>query len=273
MTDTTAVTKRSPASVSLSRNMPAQSMAEVIQVGDLFARSGMFGACNPAAGFIIALTCYQESISAMEFARTYHIIDGKPTKRPDAMLAEFRKMGGRHKIIENSVNRAAIEVTFEGQTYTFAYTMEDGRRTRDALLKNDALKDNWQKRPDDMMWARVVSKMCRRLCPEINSGIYTPEEAQDFDTPAARVELSPDEALRRVKQARGTSTTVYPVQEEPENYSLCPLDGEIDGQQIKGRPWTAFKDEELMDALNMDDSVLLEPYKNQIRIVIQERTP
>jgi AraC-like DNA-binding protein len=268
MTNTTSVIKGSPISVSLAKNMPAQSMAELIQVGELFARSGMFGACNPSAGFIIALTCYQEGLSAMEFVRTYHLIDGRPTKRSDALLAEFRKRGGRYKIIENSVNRASIEATFEGQTHTFSYTMEDGRRTRDALQRNDSLKENWQKRPDDMMWARVVSKMCRRLCPEINSGVYTPEEVQDFEATAARAELSPDEILRRTKQTTGTSVTVYPAQDNPD-YSLCPLDGVIDGQEIKGRPWTAFKDEELMDALDMDDDVLPEAYKAQIRIVIR----
>ena len=84
--------------------------------------------------------------------------------RADAMLAEFRNRGGKYKIVENSQTRAAAEVEFEGQKLPFEFTMEDAKRTGDCF-KGDGktLKLTWQKRPDDMLWARMVSRMVRRL--------------------------------------------------------------------------------------------------------------
>lgn len=141
--------------------LPIAAVSDLQIVGNAIAQSGMFGSNNPGAGLVVAATCHSQGISLIEFIRTYHIVNGKPSMRADAMLAEFRKRGGKYAIIENSVNRAAAKFTFEGQEYNGEFSMEDAKRTGDCFDKGQ-LKHNWQHRPEDMLWARMVSRAVRR---------------------------------------------------------------------------------------------------------------
>lgn len=248
----------------IERALPVTSMEELATAGELLARSGMFGIANAAAGFVVATTCHQQGISLMEFQRTYHIVEGKPSMRADAMLAEFRKRGGRCRIVENSVTRAAAEFEFEGQKVPFAYTMEDAQRKGDCY-KGDGktLKHTWQKRPEDMLWARLVSMAVRRLCPEINAGLYTPEEVADFDGAKPRSEpktIDVQEAARRMDPAAQT-----PTEPEPD-YTVCPLEGEVDGKSVAGMKWADMPNEWLFNALEVPS--LPEEYKAVIRTLV-----
>lgn len=252
--------------------LPTTSMAEIAKAGQLLAQSGMFGVKNDAAGFVVVATCHQQGISLMEFHRTYHIVEGRPSMRADAMLAEFRKAGGRYKIIENSRTRAAVEVTFEGQMYPFEYTMDDARRIGDCLSSDGKLKYNWQKRPEDMLWARLVSRFVRRLCPEINAGAYTPEETQDFDDSprTAPTPITADEALRRAKVVTPDvepTTSVVEGGVDATNSDICPVGGE----GYAGKPWGEFNDDELTAALEFDDPAITDAHKDSILAVLEER--
>jgi hypothetical protein len=61
-------------------------------------------------------------------------------------------------------NRDAMEATF---------TMEMAQQA--GLVG----KSNWKKHPDDMMWARAVSRLCRRLFADCFAGAsYVPEEVE-----------------------------------------------------------------------------------------------
>jgi hypothetical protein len=255
--------------------LPARTMGELAQAGQLLAQSGMFGVNSPAAGFVVAATCFQQGISLMEFNRTYHIVEGRPSMRADAMLAEFRKRGGKYRIVENGTERAEADFEFEGVAYKGVYTMDDARRTGDAF-KGDGktLKHNWAKRPEDMLWARMVSRSVRRLCPEIVAGIYTPEETEDFDDRqaprAAPVAIDPAEAARRV-----VAETVppppfdAPFANEPAeiDFSVCPAGfGEY-----SGKLWSEFDADTLRAAAAAEgmDSGLLPGHVAEIRKVLK----
>ena len=62
-----------------AQQLPTTSLAEIVKAGELLAQSNMFGVQNPAAGFVVVATCHQQGISLMEFNRTYHIVDGRPS--------------------------------------------------------------------------------------------------------------------------------------------------------------------------------------------------
>lgn len=217
--ETTAVALRSGA-------LPVQSTTDLCTIGTAIAQSGMFGINNPGAGLVIAATCHGQGISLLEFARTYHIIDGKPSMRADAMLAEFRKRGGKMRITENSLERAAAEFEFEGNLFCGSFSMDDARRTGDCF-KGDGktLKHNWAARPDDMLWARMISRSVRRLCPEIVAGTYTPEEMEDM-RPTVAVEpraLTVEDVRVRTQAQAG----------------ICPCGSHA------GIAWSGLSDEEL----------------------------
>jgi hypothetical protein len=244
------------------------SMGDLAQAGTLLAQSGMFGINNAAAGFVVAATCHQQGISLMEFHRTFHIVEGRPSMRADAMLAEFRKRGGEYEIIENSVTRAEARFAFEGNERAFEFTMDDARRTGDCFKADGrTLKHNWEKRPDDMLWARMVSRAVRRLCPEINSGLYAPEEMQESDgdksaRPPMRV-LTTEEVQERLAGARVVDATPKP------STSLdCTRVPEGFGD-VSGKLWAELADDMLAAALESPD--LDAGCKAAIRLVVEER--
>jgi hypothetical protein len=230
--------------------MPITCVADLAAVGQAIAQSGMFGVNNPGAGMVIAATCHAQGISLMEFARTYHIIEGRPSMRADAMLAEFRKRGGVCRILENSVERAAADFEFEGQVLHGLFAMDDARRTGDCL-KGDGktLKHNWEKRPDDMLWARMVSRSVRRLCPEIVAGLYTPEEVQDFDGDGVPRGARPVQAIaveeaerRRESAGEGSGVQGSAVHGLTVDFEVCPIPGCWFGQK-----WDSFHNDTLKE--------------------------
>ena len=42
-------------------------------------------------------------------------------------------------------------------------------------------KDNWKKYPRQMLRSRIISEGVRTICPMATSGMYVPEEVQDFE--------------------------------------------------------------------------------------------
>lgn len=175
-------------------------MADPLVAADKMAQSYAMvcGGKTKEEGFVIALTCMMEGITAIEFNRRYHMIQGKPSMRADALLAEFRSAGGRYKILENSPDRAAIAFTWEDETYEWEFTWEEAQASRwpwkNWKKPEDGFKDNWSTPTDrrDMLWSRLVSSSVKKLVPEIAAGCYTPEELQDVaDTPRSEVVVQP----------------------------------------------------------------------------------
>ncbi len=156
-------------------------------------------------GAAVALTCLCEGLTPVDYRRRYHTIDGKPTMRADAMLAEFRmNHGGDYEIVERSANRAAIKLIDQKQrSYPFEFTWEDCLQSRwpwksgkgpGANPETD-IKTNYSTPVDrrNMLWARLVSDSIRAVCPELVAGVYTPEEMEDAggERPAATVAAAP----------------------------------------------------------------------------------
>ena len=155
----------------------ADPVAACEQLGKFYQQSGMLGVKTPGAGAVLALSCMCEGITPLESLRKYHILhDGNISMRSDAMLAEFRLRGGRHKWLNtgNDGQAAEIELTYEGQTLVSQYTIQQAEL---AGLVRD--KSGWLKNPSNMLRARAISDGIRMIAPEVISGSYTPEEISD----------------------------------------------------------------------------------------------
>lgn len=270
-TSLTTTTARGP---SQAVALPINTMAELERAGAMLAKSGMFGINNDQAGFVVAATCHQQGISLLEFNRTYHIVEGRPSMRADAMLAEFRNRGGRYEILENSTTRAAAVFEFDNQRVTFEFTSADAARTGDCFKADGkTFKHNWAHRPDDMLWARMVSRAVRRLCPEIVAGLYTPEEAADFgDRPerAPGAALDQDEAVRRAKAVvpEVEPATVDAPTAEPGDATKCPAIG----CPLDGVPWTDMDRETLEAALEISHEAMRPAHFAAIRLALETLT-
>lgn len=183
----------------------AEKITDVVEYCAEFAEAAtrFTGASSVAEGKAVMLTCLQEGLTIVEFSRRYHLLDGRPTMRTDAMLAEFRlNHAGKHRIVQCDEHGSEIHLTdADGVTTEWRITWDQMAESRwpwkpakDARgksipitsvpIEQRELKTNWSTGEDreNMMWARLVSKALRRVCPELAAGVYTPEEAQDFFT-------------------------------------------------------------------------------------------
>lgn len=150
----------------------------------------MFGCEKTEQGMVLAMTCLTERMSPLQFRNTYHLIGGNVTMRSDAMLAKFRILGGKHDIVERSATRAAARlypIGGSGESVVFSFTWEEAQvepfpwSNKVDKHGNPIPKKNWAtpRARMQMLWARVVSDGVRAMAPEINFGVYTPEEHDD----------------------------------------------------------------------------------------------
>ena len=186
-------------------------MTAIAELGNMFHKSGIMGVATPGDGAVVALTCMCEGITPLEFAKTYHIINGRPSMRADMMHAKFRAAGGRVTWINMGDDGKAAEATFEfdGQSAPIKYTIEDAKNVvGDKLDKPDS---NWKKDRGAMLRARLITKAIRILAPELIAGVYTPEELEDsgaVSTPAP----AKDRAARK-KELEAEATTIAVVED------------------------------------------------------------
>lgn len=146
-----------------------QTMAEVA------AGSKMFGFKNPQEAMAIMLLCQAENLHPATAMRDYHVIQGRPALKADAMLARFQQSGG-------SVNWEVY--TNEEVTGIFSHPQGGSLRVSWTLSQAKSIgiasKDNWKNYPRAMLRARVISEGIRSVYPGCVVGVYTPEEVADF---------------------------------------------------------------------------------------------
>lgn len=258
--------------------LPVKSMQELTELGDLLAQSGMFGVKSKGGGVVVAATCIQQGITLMDYARTYHTIDNKPSMKADAMAAEFRKRGGRYKIINRDNEAAKAEFSFENQKVPFSFTIEDAKE-KGYCFKADGktLKDNWRKTPDSMLWARMMSTAVRVLCPEIVAGLYTPEELQDIDDlkpadPAVQpkpIQTSPAETKPAVENVV-EDAEIIPTPDFDKsvrvNFNVCPVKG-----ALFGVAWADMDKPILEQALQLTNAEMTDEHRNAVTAAIKQK--
>jgi len=113
-------------------------------------------------------------------ARDYDIIQGRPAKKSEAMLRDFLQSGGSvewHELTDD-----VADATFSHPQGGKVRITWDMARAKTAGL---AGRDMFRKFPRQMLRSRVVSEGIRTTCPMATSGMYVPEEVQEFDAPKA----------------------------------------------------------------------------------------
>jgi hypothetical protein len=110
--------------------------------------------------------------------RDYHVIQGRPALKADAMLARFQAAGG--SVVWKEYTDERVTGVF---THPQGGTLELGWSLAQAKRIGIAGKDNWSKYPRAMLRARTISEGIRAVFPGAVVGVYTPEEVQDFQPP------------------------------------------------------------------------------------------
>ncbi len=139
------------------------------------AKSGMLGTKSVEDALTIMLVAQSEGKHPGSVIKDYHIINGKPTMKADAMLARFQQAGGRVEWGQLSNEIAEAKFYHEaGGTVTISWTIQDAEKA--GLTKNAT----WKKFPRSMLRSRVVSEGVRTVYPAVISGTYTPEEQSNI---------------------------------------------------------------------------------------------
>ena len=170
----------------MSNQEPFQDMQQMAEVA---AGSKMFGFKNTQEAMAIMLLCQAENLHPAVAMRDFHVIQGRPALKADAMLARFQQAGGR---VEWK------DYTDEKVTGIFSHpaggTLEVSWTLAKAKAIGIANKDNWRNYPRAMLRARVASEGIRSVYPGCVVGVYTPEEVQDF-TPAPAKDMGTAERV------------------------------------------------------------------------------
>lgn len=155
-------------------------VADVERMAMAIAKSGLFGMKSPEQAMALMLVAQAEGMHPAIAARDFHVIQGRPALKADAMLARFQAAGG--KVRWHEYTDACVSATFShpsGGDVTIDWTFEQAKR---AGLTG---KDVWRQYPRAMLRARVVSEGIRAVFPGVAVGVYTPEEIGDMPASAS----------------------------------------------------------------------------------------
>jgi len=163
----------------------------LIPLGDMermagaIAKSGLFGLKTPDQALALFLVSQSEGRHPASAAKEYHIINGRPALRADAILARFQAAGGSVDWQDRTDTK--VSGTFshpQGGSLSVTWSIDDAKRA--GIYQNQ-----WLKYPRQMLTARCISEGVRAVFPAVTSGVYTPEEVQDFDPPGRSQPSSP----------------------------------------------------------------------------------
>lgn len=107
-------------------------------------------------------------------------IMGKVTMSSEMMNSLIRQKGHKLEILECTPTLCRIKGTRKdtGENYTATFSLEDARRA--GLVKGGG---GYEKHPEDMLFARCISKLRRRLFPDVASRAYVHGEIPDEEEP------------------------------------------------------------------------------------------
>jgi hypothetical protein len=193
--------------LAVSQPPPQIPVGEIERMALAVANSGLFGIKTPEAAMSLMLISIAEGRHPALAARDYDIIQGRPAKKSEAMLRDFLQSGGSvewHELTDD-----IADATFSHPQGGKVRITWDMARAKTAGL---AGRDMFRKFPRQMLRSRVVSEGIRTTCPMATSGMYVPEEVQEFDAPKQIKIEKP-----AIKQEQEPETiTAEVIEDEPE---------------------------------------------------------
>ena len=153
------------------------SFNEMDQMAGAIAASGLFGMKDKNSVLALMAVAQAEGLHPATAARDFHIIQGRPALKADAMLARFQNAGG--KVDWEVYTDEKVTGIFShpnGGSLAVTWTIEQA--TRIGLVKPGS---GWQKFPRAMLRSRCISEGIRSVFPGSVTGFYSPEEVADFE--------------------------------------------------------------------------------------------
>lgn len=167
--------------VNLTAPAPMMPLEEIARWADVFVTSGMFKDAKSVAQACVKIQAGQElGLPPFAAMRGFDVIEGKPA--PNAGLtAALIKRSGRYgyNVTRSDATACVLEWTEGGRVIgETAFTMDE------AKAAGLAGKGPWRSYPQDMLFARALTRGARRFCADVFMGsVYTPEELGADEAP------------------------------------------------------------------------------------------
>lgn len=173
----TAIVPVSPQAVGLPS---ATEWQTIVTMGTTLAKSGLVPKhiTSPEAAVAVILQGRELGIGPLQALRTIYLVEGKLTLSADLMAALIWSRCGDKalRIVERSDKRCVIDYQRPGweAPARMVWTIEQ------AATAKLAGKDNWQRHPAAMLFARCVSAIAHTAFQDVVMGLYTPDEAEEI---------------------------------------------------------------------------------------------
>ena len=166
--------------VNFEQALEPTSMNEAILLADRLFKSRLFGDYTTPQSILAVILCGRSyGIDAVTSLMNFHIINGKPTSMPQLMQGMVLSKGACEyfDLIESTNEIATYETKRKGSKHAvkISFTIQDAENAGLTTGKNS---HSWKKYPADMLCARCVSRICRRVYPDVIKGLYTKEELE-----------------------------------------------------------------------------------------------
>jgi hypothetical protein len=134
---------------------------------------------RPADVAIILLTGIEFGLQPMAAIRGINVIEGKASMSADLLSGLVQQkvhVCEYFRMVTCTDTMATFETKRHGhsEAVKLSYTIEQAQR---AGLTG---KDNWKKHPADMLAARCISRLSKRVYPDITQGCYVPDEEDEI---------------------------------------------------------------------------------------------
>jgi RecT family len=163
------------------------SFTDMQHMAEAIAKSGLFGMKDTNSVLALMAVAQAEGLHPATAARDFHIIQGRPALKADAMLARFQNAGGKVEWKDYTDERVTGLFTHpNGGELAVTWTIEQAQRI--GLVKPGS---GWQKFPRAMLRSRCISEGIRSVFPGSVTGFYSPEEVADFDDKPRIKDITP----------------------------------------------------------------------------------
>ncbi|MFM7468944.1 MAG: hypothetical protein ACKO37_05545 [Vampirovibrionales bacterium] len=233
----------------MTKEVTIFSTDAISKMAEVMVKSSLFGIRDANQAMALMLIAQAEGKHPATVAQEYHIINGKPALKADAMLARYLHVGGTIEWL--SLTNEKVEAKFtHPSSGTVTVSWDIAQATAAGLTNNPT----WKKFPRAMLRSRVVSEGIRTSYPAIVMGIYTPEEVEDMPVDK--------KAKSKVKEEKIVEP-VHLTQEEKDQVTINTLCLKLNNQptlEALNKAWLWVKDQEKYSKTVKD--AVYEEYEN-----------
>lgn len=180
-----------------------------------------------------------------------HIIEGKVELSARVMSALIRRSKHKIQILESTESKCVIkgQRVDTGEAHTVTFTIEMAQKA--GLIKD---KGGWKKTPEDMLFARAMSRLARQLFSDVIGIGYIEGEISDLRASNAEIEPSKEEPMLSDESCYDIND-IYKLFDEADRFLVSDFIKEISEHYKWSLP-------EAVEALLKDVKVTSEKFHN-----------